>query len=99
MENTSTRVYLSSLVLLLSPIFRYNPAALNGGKHSSAYLASSWAAYNGSDTSAFLTDIFARYGITDANATEINVATEFKAKPANMDIHLGQSLTRRALVK
>lgn len=79
--------------------YQYNPAPLDAATHSSAFLAAKWAAYNGSDASGFLTSLFEQYGITDANSTEISVAMGYKSKASAMDIHLGQSLTRRALVK
>ncbi|KDQ16615.1 hypothetical protein BOTBODRAFT_53735 [Botryobasidium botryosum FD-172 SS1] len=79
--------------------YQYNPAPLAGGKHSSAYLASLWSSYNGPNPDSYLLDIFSQYGINDANSTEISVAQKYKTSSSNMDIHLGQSLTRRAMVK
>ncbi|CAE6472144.1 unnamed protein product [Rhizoctonia solani] len=79
--------------------YQYNPAPLASAKHSSSYLASQWAKYNGSDPDNYLLDLFKQYGINDANSTEIAVAKERKSSASFNDIHFGQSLTRRALVK
>ncbi|KAG8753217.1 hypothetical protein FRC11_007607, partial [Ceratobasidium sp. 423] len=72
---------------------------LAGASHSSSYLASLWAKYNGSDPDNYLLDLFKQYGINDANSTEIAVAKEHKSSTSFNDIHFGQSLTRRAMVK
>ncbi|KAG8751490.1 hypothetical protein FRC11_009325, partial [Ceratobasidium sp. 423] len=79
--------------------YQYNPAPLAGASHSSTYLASLWAKYNGSDPDNYLLDLFKQYGINDANSTEIAVAKEHKSSASFNDIHFGQSLTRRAMVK
>ncbi|QRV78779.1 alkaline phosphatase [Ceratobasidium sp. AG-Ba] len=79
--------------------YQYNPAPLAGGKHSSSYLASQWASYNGSDPDGYLNSLFEQYGINDANSTEIQVAKDHKSSSSFNDIHFGQSLTRRAMVK
>ncbi|CAE6424860.1 unnamed protein product, partial [Rhizoctonia solani] len=79
--------------------YQYNPAPLAGASHSSSYLASLWAKYNGSDPDNYLLDLFKQYGINDANSTEIAVAKERKSSASFNDIHFGQSLTRRAMVK
>ncbi|KAJ1305658.1 hypothetical protein OPQ81_000654 [Rhizoctonia solani] len=79
--------------------YQYNPAPLAGASHSSSYLASLWAKYNGSDPDNYLLDLFKQYGINDANSTEIAVAKEHKSSASFNDIHFGQSLTRRAMVK
>lgn len=46
--------------------YQYNPAPLAGAKHSSSYLASLWAKYNGSDPDNYLKSLFQDYGINDA---------------------------------
>ncbi|CAE6485839.1 unnamed protein product [Rhizoctonia solani] len=79
--------------------YQYNPAPLASASHSSSYLASQWAKYNGSDPDNYLLDLFKQYGINDANSTEIAVAKEHKSSASFNDIHFGQSLTRRAMVK
>ncbi|CUA72597.1 alkaline phosphatase [Rhizoctonia solani] len=79
--------------------YQYNPAPLAGASHSSSYLASQWAKYNGTDSDNYLLDLFKQYGINDANSTEIAVAKEHKSSASFNDIHFGQSLTRRAMVK
>ncbi|CAE6461827.1 unnamed protein product [Rhizoctonia solani] len=79
--------------------YQYNPAPLASASHSSSYLASQWAKYNGSDPDGYLLDLFKQYGINDANSTEIAVAKARKSSASFNDIHFGQSLTRRALVK
>ncbi|CAE6391386.1 unnamed protein product, partial [Rhizoctonia solani] len=79
--------------------YQYNPAPLAGASHSSSYLASQWAKYNGSDPDGYLQDLFKQYGINDANSTEIAVAMAHKSSASFNDIHFGQSLTRRAMVK
>ena len=79
--------------------YQYNPAPLASATHSSSYLASLWAKYNGTDPDGYLTSLFQQYGINDANSTEIAVAKERKSSSSFIDIHFGQSLTRRALVK
>ncbi|KAF8751065.1 Alkaline phosphatase [Rhizoctonia solani] len=62
-------------------------------------LASQWAKYNGSDPDGYLQTLFKQYGINDANSTEIAVAMAHKSSASFNDIHFGQSLTRRAMVK
>ncbi|CAE6428026.1 unnamed protein product [Rhizoctonia solani] len=79
--------------------YQYNPVPLAGASHSSSYLASQWAKYNGSDPDGYLQDLFKQYGINDANSTEIAVAMAHKSSASFNDIHFGQSLTRRAMVK
>ncbi|KAB5591152.1 Alkaline phosphatase [Ceratobasidium theobromae] len=78
--------------------YQYNPAPLAGAKHSSSYLASLWAKYNGSDPDNYLKSLFQDYGINDANSTELSVAMAHKSSASFNDIHFGQSLTRRAMV-
>jgi alkaline phosphatase len=46
--------------------YQYNPAPLAAGKHSSVYLATQWANYNGTDPDGYLTGLFQQYGINDA---------------------------------
>ncbi|KAI0767625.1 alkaline-phosphatase-like protein [Fomes fomentarius] len=77
--------------------YQWSPSALDGGKHSASYLSSLWSSYNGDNQDAFLDDIFSQYGISDANSTEIEVAKQLKSK--SIEIHLAQSLTRRAMIK
>ncbi|KAG8710384.1 hypothetical protein FRC11_004569, partial [Ceratobasidium sp. 423] len=79
--------------------YQYNPVPLADASHSSSYLASLWANYNGSEPDNYLLDLFKQYGINDANSTEITVAKEHKSSASFNDIHFGQSLTRRAMVK
>ncbi|KAG8934738.1 hypothetical protein FRC02_009319 [Tulasnella sp. 418] len=75
--------------------YQWNPEALDKGRHSCEYLAAAWKASNSTDP----TEIFAQYGITDANATEISVALELRGNTVEMEHHIGQSFSRRALLK
>ncbi|CAE6489319.1 unnamed protein product [Rhizoctonia solani] len=79
--------------------YQYNPEPLAAAKHSSSYLASQWAQYNGSDSDGYLTNLFAQYGINDANSTEVAVAKANKDNTNFIGMHIGQAMGRRAMIK
>ena len=76
---------------------RYNPEPLSHGYYSASYLTTLWTKYNGTDREGYLRTLFEQYGITNPNSTEISSGLSLKKDPFEM--HLGQSLSRRALVK
>ncbi|KAI0711542.1 alkaline-phosphatase-like protein [Earliella scabrosa] len=79
--------------------YQWSPSALDAGQHSAEFLNSQWSKFTGADQDGFLKDIFAQYGIFDPNTTEIEVAKEYKAKGRSIEMHLGQSINRRAMLK
>lgn len=83
-----------------SPEYGWVPEALEPAQHSSSYLGGLIAKYKGDDLHDYVENtIFPLYGINDANSTEVAVAVANNASSYFNDIHIAQSLSRRAMVK